>query len=80
MARSRTRFHSAAEAAVALVGKRVHFAHQVGGDTHIVDGAICGQEGWMVVLDDLPGFFAPHLFVEASPFQVSHEPPPRQPR
>lgn len=45
----------------ALIGKRVHFAHQVGGPVHRVVVSI----GPMVGLDDLPGEFAPHLFVEA---------------
>lgn len=52
--------------AMGLVGRRVHFAHQVGDDVHTVNSASSQAGGWMVTLDDLPGFFAPHLFVEVA--------------
>lgn len=54
-----------------LLGKRVHFAHQVGGHVHTVTSV--SLDG-MVELDDLPGKFASHLFVE---IPLSQEPPPQ---
>ena len=48
------------KAALDLIGKRVCFAHQPEGQSHGIQAV-----GWngMVTLDDLPGEFAPHLFV-----------------
>lgn len=53
--------------AIAILGKRVHFAHQVGGTIHMVTGMRNEGDGggWMVMLDDMAGFFAPHVFVKA---------------
>ena len=47
---------------LALIGKRVCFAHQPNGPSHRIQSV-----GWngMVTLDDMTGEFAPHIFVLA---------------
>lgn len=52
------------DAGLSLIGKDVHFAHDVGGAVHHVTS--CGFDG-MVALNTLPGWFAPHLFTPVSP-------------
>jgi hypothetical protein len=50
------------DAGLALIGKRVCFAHEPQGPSHAVQAV-----GWngMVTIDDMAGEFAPHLFVLA---------------
>lgn len=49
--------------ALALIGKKLCFAHQLEGPTHRVRSI-----GWngMITLDDIEGEFAPHLFASTS--------------
>jgi hypothetical protein len=51
------------KAGIALIGRDIYFAHQPGGPTHRVQSV-----GWngMVTIDDMPGEFAPHLFIAAA--------------
>ena len=51
------------KAGLALIGKRVCFAHQPKGPAHHVQAV-----GWngMVVLADMVGEFAPHIFILAT--------------
>jgi hypothetical protein len=50
------------KAGIALIGKRVCFAHQPNGPAHSIQSV-----GWngMVTLTDMAGEFAPHLFLVA---------------
>lgn len=50
------------KAALALIGRRVCFAHEPQGPSHGV--AAIAWDG-MITLDDMVGEFAPHLFVVA---------------
>ncbi len=51
------------KAALELIGKDLHFAHEPGGPVRRVQAV-----GWngMVTIADMAGEFAPHLFVEKS--------------